>query len=368
MAESHRQHRTSAGFAMTSARTNGHTTTCRSRLRPQPGYTARTVLVRRWKAPMFWKTGFAPRSFSFLRPSRVVVPCWETRTPSRPRALRGSTAAFARSAVRLGVAQHGACRPPAHRQRAPIDVAGVSSKRLLERLAATLAGDQDAAVSDRPRDRAADPRLASERRKSIPHRPFERERQLITTTPSLDVNQLNAFEAAERNRPRPSSLTGATRERDHRDRRTATLELLPHSIATRRLAAPRAQPRRMRPGSHTTGRRAAQLARQRLAGRARSLSPATRDVEGLRRTRAPPRRIPTFSAPSARRRPTVRAPLIQPCTAVAHGRSPAIAPRPWSPFWSPFFWRELTFDGSRRQDPQLPSSANPLLPAQSDSL
>jgi hypothetical protein len=51
-AESHRQPRSSAEFAMTSARTSGRSTTPRSRLRPRPGYTARTEFGRRWKAPM----------------------------------------------------------------------------------------------------------------------------------------------------------------------------------------------------------------------------------------------------------------------------------------------------------------------------
>ena len=124
----------------------------------------------------------------------------------------------------------------------------------------------------------------------------------------------------------------------------------------------------MRPGSLTTGRRAAQLARQRLAGQARALSPATRDVEDLPRIRALPRRTAISSAASARRGRAARAPLIQPCAAVAHGRSCAIAPRRWSPFWSPFFWRELTFDGSWWRAPPIARRAEALVLAQSGSL
>jgi hypothetical protein len=208
--------------------------------------------------------------------------------------------------------------------------------------------------------------MADELALPVPHGPLERE--LVTSTPSLDLDGLITVEATERDSSRPPPAASSTRERDHRDRRTATLELLPHSTATRKLAAPGAQPRRMRAGGLTTGRRAAHLARQRVAGRAHTLSPAPRDVEDLPRTRAPPRRIPTFSAASARRHPTARAPLIQPCPPVAHGRSPANAPLPWSPSWSPFVWRELTFDGSRWRKPACIQRQKALLLAQSDSL
>jgi hypothetical protein len=89
--------------------------------------------------------------------------------------------------------------------------------------------------------------------------PLGRERQLVTTRPSLD-DELVARESAERDRSRHSPKAGATRERNDRDRRPATLELRPHSLATRQLAPPGTQPGRMRPRSLTTRRRAAPVA------------------------------------------------------------------------------------------------------------
>ena len=205
--------------------------------------------------------------------------------------------------------------------------------------------------------------MASELAVPIPDGPLERERELVTSTPSLDLDEFITVQATQRDRSRPPPAAGAPQERDRRDRRTTTLELLPYSSATRKLAAPGSQPRRMRLGGLMTGRRAAQLARQRLAGRARTLSPATRNVEDLPRTRVLARRIPIRSAASARRHPAARARLIQSCTAVAHRRSPALAPRPWAPFWSPFFWRELTFDDSPWRKPGCAQTQESPAPA-----
>lgn len=102
-------------------------------------------------------------------------------------------------------------------------LAEASCERLFERFAASLTGDQDAAVSEGPRDGAVDPRMASELAVPVPHGPLERERQLVTTTPSLDIDELIAREATERDCSGPSAAAGATRERDDRDRRAAPL-------------------------------------------------------------------------------------------------------------------------------------------------
>jgi hypothetical protein len=92
---------------------------------------------------------------------------------------------------------------------------------------------------------------------------------------------------------------------------------------SRQLTTPGPQPCRVRLGSLTTRRRVARVARQRLAPRARPLPPAPRNVHPLRRTRALPRRVPTFSAARLRRRATMRTPLIQPCAAIAHRHLPS---------------------------------------------
>jgi hypothetical protein len=217
-----------------------------------------------------------------------------------------------------------------------------SCEHFRESFAAALTGDQYAAVSERPCDGAADPGMASEPRVSVPHGPLECEGQLITTTPSLDVDQLIAVQATESDRSGPPSIASATRERDDRNRRPTALKLLPHSLPSRQLAAPRVEPSRMRSRGLTTGRRVARLAGQRLAARARPLSPAARGMHCQRRTQAPASRVPMLAAARGRGRRAVRAPLIQPRVAVAHDRSCAPAPRARSRISSPFFWREPT--------------------------
>src|SRR5450755_2963331 len=86
----------------------------------------------------------------------------------------------------------------------------------------------------------------------------------------------------------------------------------------------------MRPRSLTTRRRVARIARPRLAGRTRPLPPATRHMQSARRARALAR-IATLLTARAGGGSTVRAPLIQPGAVIAHGRSPALTPRAWSP-------------------------------------
>jgi hypothetical protein len=186
-----------------------------------------------------------------------------------------------------------------------------SCEDLLEPCVTTPSDDQDAAISDRPSDCAADPGLTSEPRVSVPHGSLERERQLITSSPALHVHELVPLQPAERNRSGASSLTSATGERDDRDRdrRAATLELLPHRLVAHQLTAPRNQPSRMRPTSPTTRRRLARIARRRLAGRTRPHQPATRHMQSLRRSRALSR-VAMLPTAGAGRRSTVRAPLI----------------------------------------------------------
>ena len=206
--------------------------------------------------------------------------------------------------------------------------------------------------------------MANEPVVPVPHRPLKRKGQLISTTPSLNVDELIALDATERDRSRPPPIASATRERHDRNHCAAALKLLPHRLTSRQLAPPRVQPSHMRSGCLTTGGRVARLAGQPLAARARPLSPAPRDVHCQRRTRTLPRQVPMLSTARAGRRPTVRAPLIQPCVAVAHDRHRALA----RPAWSPFFWRGLTSAGSRSRDQRSTPSANPLLLARSDSL
>jgi hypothetical protein len=87
------------------------------------------------------------------------------------------------------VGEHHRCHRRVGRRPAPDKLRAGSCERFLERFAAALTGDQDAAVSDRPRDRAADPRMASELAIAVPHGALERERQLVATRPSLDVDE-----------------------------------------------------------------------------------------------------------------------------------------------------------------------------------
>ena len=284
----------------------------------------------------------------------MVGLCWRTQTRSRPRPQTAAppTSRGRRSAP-LSPSSVGASAEiaiGAHRRHASRAHASASSNAS----SAALTGDQDAAVSDRPRDGPADPWMAGELAVAIPHGPLERERELVTSRPSLDVDELIALEATERDRSRPSPAASATRERDDRDRRAATLELLPHSL--RPASSPRPGRSRAACGweaSRPDGVRHSSPGSALQVGQRRA-PPATRDVEasppdsgGFRDEYRPSRqRTPGAAQQSGHH-------SIQPCTAVAHRRSRALAPRPWSPFWSPFFWRELTFDGSRWRTPAL---------------
>jgi hypothetical protein len=125
----------------------------------------------------------------------AAAPCRRARIPSSPGPHNGWTADDARAPLRAAVGRHRRRESRDFRRRARDGLRAGSSERLLERFAAAPPGDQDAAVSERPRDRAADPRMASKLAVPIPHGALERERQLVATTPSLDVDELIARES-----------------------------------------------------------------------------------------------------------------------------------------------------------------------------
>src|SRR5436190_24253968 len=68
---------------------------------------------------------------------------------------------------------------------------------LFKRLSTTLTDDEDAPVGQSPRDRGADPRVTGELGISVPHRPLECVRQLVATSPELQINQLIAPTATQ---------------------------------------------------------------------------------------------------------------------------------------------------------------------------
>jgi hypothetical protein len=181
---------------------------------------------------MFWKTGPPTRSFSSPRAAQCGGPLQQGPN-SEPPVDRLDHRPHPGDAPRCG--RHRRCQRR-DRRRCVLDGLRASSReRLLERFAAALTGDQDAAVSDRPRDRAADPRMSTELAVPFPHGPLRCERQLVTTTPTLDIDQLTACQATERDRSRPPPVASATQKRDDRDRRATALKLLPHSLASRQL-------------------------------------------------------------------------------------------------------------------------------------
>jgi hypothetical protein len=155
----------------------------------------------------------AARSFSFPEVSYgAAAPCRRARTPRRPRPHNGWTADDTRAPLRATVGRRRR-RQGRSRRRAPDGLRAGSCERLLERFAATLTGNQNATVSERPHDRASDPRTASELAIAVPHRALKRERQLVATRPSLD-DKLAARESAERDRSRRPPVPGPTRERN----------------------------------------------------------------------------------------------------------------------------------------------------------
>jgi hypothetical protein len=100
----------------------------------------------------------------------------------------------------------------------------------------------------------------------------------------------------------------------------------------------------MRPGCLAPRCRGADIPGLGLICGARSSSPAARWMKPPQGRSPLPE--PVLSAARARCREALRAPFVQPQRAIAHARIARTAPLRWSPFWSPFFWRELTFGGS----------------------
>jgi len=105
----------------------------------------------------------------------------------------------------------------------------------------------------------------------------------------------------------------------------------------------------MRPACLAPRRRATWVARLRLASGAGSRPPPACDVQPPRRL--PVAREPRLAAARAGRRPALRAPLLEPDLAGAHGRSPVQAARRWSPVWSPLLCRGPPWGGSGWRDP-----------------
>jgi len=237
---------------MTSARTSAALLTGRRSVR-NPATLLRTAFYWRRKAPMCWKTGLASRSFSFPRQRDLADLYSGTRSRNCP---QPRTSLNARLAATRQVALGQPCRGqfPIRTARTPgvVRLRSGSREDLLECCFAASACDQDAAVSDRPRGRGADPGLPRETRVAVPQRPLKRVRQLITTSPPLDINKLIPLQAAERDRRDPPTLAGTTRERNHRDHRTTPLKLTPYGLNADQLAAAGMQPRHMRPGGLST--------------------------------------------------------------------------------------------------------------------
>ena len=229
------------------------------------------------------RPGREPGLSRFRGQNAVVALCRREGTRSRP--SMGGAGALAESLGRTVGGRHRQRERRSPRREAPHAVRAGSRERLLKRFATAPTGDQDAAVSDRPRNRAPNPRMTGELAIPVPHGALERKRQLVAATPSLDIDELVAHQATERDRPRTPPVPGATRERDERDHRAAALELLPHSLASHQFTTSRPQPGAMRLGSLTTRRRAARVAPK---------SPCTSD------SAAPAIRAPRADTPPAR--------------------------------------------------------------------
>src|SRR5665811_1189942 len=114
--------------------------------------------------------------------------------------------------------------------------------------------------------------MSAEQRVAAPDRGGERFRQLPRTVPP--PSQLSLLAVLERHRGDAARAAAAAREANQRHRRAAALKLLPHVLVSEELPAPVAQARRVRSASLPTGRRPAQLAGLRLAGRPRAMARA----------------------------------------------------------------------------------------------
>jgi hypothetical protein len=140
----------------------------------------------------------------------MVAPGRRARTRGRPRLRTIWIEAPDGAPPRAVGAQHRQRHRGDRRTRAPNGLRLASRDLLLERVAATATGDHNTAVSDSPSHRPADQGLAGELAVSVPHGPLERERQLVATTRSLDVDELVARRATERDRSRRPPVASAT--------------------------------------------------------------------------------------------------------------------------------------------------------------
>ncbi len=164
---------------------------CRSRVCPLPGYSAHTDLCAALEGAYVLEDRAREPGLSRLRDQHIAAaPCRRARIPSRPRPHNSWAADDARAPLRAAVGRHRRRQGRDCRRRAPDGPRAGSCARLLERFAAALTCNQDATVSERPCDRAANPRMANELAIPIPHGALERERQLVTTRPSLDLDKL----------------------------------------------------------------------------------------------------------------------------------------------------------------------------------
>jgi hypothetical protein len=158
--------------------------------------------------------------------------------------------------------------------------------------------------------------MAGELAVPVPHRAPRARRPARLGRSIARRRGLVALKATQRDRHDPASLAGPNRDRHDSDRGTPLLELLTHCVP-QQLASSTPESSCMRSGGFTTRRRPAHVARLCLAGRARPHPPAPCRGHARHRSRTLSGRVLLPTA-SARRCPTERAPLIQPCAAVAH--------------------------------------------------
>lgn len=119
-----------------------------------------------------------------------------------------------------------------------------------------------------------------------------------------------------------ASRAGPPAERNQRARCPAPFEFHPHLVADE-LASAATQTRRMRTRGEPARRRRAHLTRARATCRTRSAAPSAREMHPGRRRLALAQRMRRASC--ARRRPAIRAPLLEPLSMVAHGPVPGAA-------------------------------------------
>jgi hypothetical protein len=131
-----------------------------------PATLAVLILCRAGRRVCVGRPGREP-GLSRLRDQHIAAaPYRAGRTPRRPLAQIGCPADHA--SLRAAVGRHRRRQRRDSRRRAPDGPRAGSCEHLLERSVVALTGDQDATVSDRPRD--SDPRMVGEPAKAVPHR------------------------------------------------------------------------------------------------------------------------------------------------------------------------------------------------------